>query len=93
MAILDSDPQRITGLSLLLTKLEANGWTFNKMVRGAPPYALGGPKYFYSSSNSISLDYLKCLDGFSEIGVEQLHHEKRVARSSLLVISEAPLQC
>ena len=78
LPILDSVPQQISALSLL-TKIEANGWKFKKMVRGGvPPYALGGPKLFYSSSNSISIDYLKCLDGFSELTVEQLHHGKRI---------------
>lgn len=82
LAITDDRP---TSLSLLV-KLQNKGWVWEKLPskkskRKAEPYALGGPKLFYSSTNTVRLEYLMCLDQAEDVLSEGhlLHHGKKPA--------------
>ena len=80
-AILDSQDGSQSAFSLL-TMLQRNGWVWERTPRNRSvnPYVLGGPKVFYSSTNDVHVDYLRCLAKADDIlpGALRLYHQKKV---------------
>ncbi len=63
----------------LLLKLRDKGWTWRRLSKKtSPPYALGGPTLFYSSTNNLRQEYLMCLDQAEDVlaGGHLLYHGK-----------------